>query len=261
MKTKEFPRLEEYETPERKREMEQKLPKVLAWSLSYFLERYLLLFSLQPGEKFPGRTQQIKELDRKQKDELILEQVGLQKYLKPIALLDISTRYLEIELDVLDAMPEEERDAEWKEERKKTLVKKEVLAYHRDRLIEREPQIHEQYTKKDFENWIRETILNLQNMLKSETDATDRGNLLERMSVQNKVLTASPLSIKEVTELLFEINYEIALYREGVGEILINYLLRKEEQENQLLDYLKNILKFRQFQVGVESKEWINFKP
>lgn len=258
MELQEFPKLEEYETPERKKEMDQKLPNALGWSLSLFLERQLfLLNALQPRASSRARIKQIKGLNRGRVYNGVLERVKAKHYLEALAILDISVRHLEIDIEALDYLPEAERDTEWKEERSRTIEEKDTLAYHRDRLIEEEPRLCQVYTKKDFENWAEETSSGLKISLKEETDEEDRHDLLESMSVLDKVLRAAPLAKEDTATLLFEINSEVALYREGMGEITVNYLLGEQIQAEQLLDYLGNIIKFRQFQVGVESGEWV----
>lgn len=259
MKAGEFPNLEKYETSEIRKEMEQKLPKAFEWSLILFLGRQEFLFkTLQSGENWSVRAKQVEKLNRKRSAKKILERIEAKQYLEGLAILDISFRYLELDLGVLDLKPKWEQDAEWKTERDQVVDEKNTLAYHRDRMIEKEPRLRQEYTKKDFEDWARKTVLDQQNILKDESNEKDRKGLLERISVLHKVLTGASLSKEDISMLLLEINSEMALYREGMGEIIINYLLGEKIKESQLLDYLRTIIKFRQFQVGIESREWVN---
>ena len=258
MTASEFPRLKKYETPEIKEEMERILPNALGRSLNLFLDHHLFLLNTpQLREGLPGRVQQITKLNRRYAHHRILEQIKSQHYLEALAILDISVRNLEFDIIALDYIPVGEQDTEWKEEKNKTAEKRDNLAYHRDRLIEEEPRLHKEYTKKDFENWARDTMSGQQSSLKEEIDEEDRGDLLERMAVLDKVLTATLLSKEDVSTLLFEINDEIALCRDGMEKVTVNYLLGEKFQEGRLLDYLGKIIKFRQFQAGVESREWI----
>src|SRR3989344_5080795 len=110
MKKGEFPALKEYETPEREKEMEQKLPKAIGWSINFFLERHLFLLNALQREGSRGRAQQIKGLDRKQAYGRVLEQFKTGHHLEALSIMDISVRYIELDVDALDYIPKEERD-------------------------------------------------------------------------------------------------------------------------------------------------------
>lgn len=266
MKSGEFPIGKEYETDSAREAAEKDLPITLRKGLNFFLARYVMM--LEDFEKVNGPSadtkEQIKEIGQLNREKIYGKlRKRLEKYqpLEVIALFDFVTQHLDHELLVLYTIPPEKYPEDWKAEEIRLLKLKENYAYHRDRLLEEVPELRQTYRKEDFEQWLRESLASHEELLKSmpENEETKRflENIIFTYHTLDNVLSGRLLGREELQKLVELLDNEIRMYREPMRDLLVEWLQGKPYDGQELKNQEKMILKFRQFKVQVESKEWV----
>lgn len=266
MKAKEFPRLKEYEAPERTMEREKDLPLALRKGLNYFLARQII--GLEDFERVYGSSEdtkeQIKEIRRLDREKVYGKlKKGLEKHqpLEVIALFDLITQFLDQELRTLYTVPPEKYPVNWEAEETRLSNLKENYAYHRDRLLEEIPELRETCRREDFEKWLRESLVSHEELLKITSKKEENKGFLENVAsayrTLDNALSGRLLGREELRKLVELLDNEIRMYREPTRDLLVEWLLGKPYDGEELKNQEKMILMFRQFKVGVESGEWV----
>lgn len=266
MKTQEFPRLKEYETPERTTEREKDLPLTLRKGLNFFLSRQILGLEdfeqvYGPSEDTKEQIGEIKRLDREGVYGKLKKRLEKRQPLEVIALFDLITQLLDQELRALYTIRPDQYPVNWKAEETRLLNLKENYAYHRDRLLEEVPKLRGTYGREDFEKWLRENLASHEELLKSVPKKEENKGFLENVALAyrtlDNALSGRLLGQEELQKLVELLDNEIRMYREPTRDLLVEWLLGKPYDGKELKNHEKNILLFRQFKVGVESGEWV----
>lgn len=266
MKKGEFPNLKEYETPERTTERERDLPLTLRKGLNYFLARQIT--GLEDYEQAYGSSKDIKEqineirrLDREGVYGQLKKRLEKRQPLEVVALFDLVTQLLDQELRTLYTVRPDQYPVNWKTEETRLLGLKENYAHHRDRLLEEIPELHQTYSREDFEKWLRDSLTSHEELLKSVPKKEENKGFLENVTFSYRTLdhalSGRFLGQDEFQKLVELLDNEIRMYREPMRDLLVEWLLGKPYDSKELKGQEKIILMFRQFKVGVESGEWV----
>lgn len=267
----EFPKLEL--TSERKEIMERELPQLLkrAGQHAFFrlIEDFTRFYEVSGHD--PDVYQTILDLQSINWDEAIGRIIHFKtegKTLEAVTLLDFSVGQIEqsiVELETLQNLQEEDDLEEQAEavEDFETIMKK--MADYRDWLLEEEPELQGNYTKDDFEKWLKSTIRRYESLLgemKQRGDNEPPRQLLARYMACERVLVGKVLLPDEKYQVLKALRIEILGRRIEATHELTGCLLGERGQYDRkaLLEVEKEIIKFRQFISSVEGEEWVKTK-
>lgn len=263
-----FPKIWEYETPEKEKEAEKDLPASLREGINYFLAksvRSIEAYEEQYGfdEETKRQVTEIKNLDRESLFEKLKGKLYRQQPLETVALFDLVSGFIEEELEAVRNSKKVDgsfgNDPQAYEGKIRNSLDK--YTYQRDRLIDEVPELGKTYSKQDFEKWLAARLKIQEDTLKDierkkETQIFYDNTLLV-YKIFDHALSGRVLAGEEIKILLNLLDDDIRAYREAARDFILEYFLGQPYDGQELENLEKYILRYRQFKVGIESGEWV----
>ena len=267
MKAGEFPKIWEYETPEKKREAQESLPVLLRQGMNYFLKRRIQeIEDYEEKHGSDGETQkqivEINNLDRESLFEKLQGKLFNKQPLETVVLFDLISWFMKENLeDALQVKMDDKLGVYPPIDWKKIGDFLNKYTYQRDRLIDEIPELDKIYIKQDFEKWLAERLKIQEDALKGIDRKKETQNFYDNTPLVYKILdhvsSGRVLADEEIKILLNLIDEEIKINRETARDCMSEYFLGQSYDVEELEYLEKQILKFRQFKVQVESGEWV----
>ena len=256
MKAGEFPKIWEYETPEKELETKESLPVLLRQGINYFLKRRIQeIEDYEEKHGSDGETQkqiaEINNLDRESLFEKLQGKLFNKQPLETVVLFDLISWFMKENLeDALQVRMDDKLGVYPPIDRKKIGDGLNKYTYQRDRLIDEIPELDKIYIKQDFEKWLAERLKIQEHALEVIDRKKETQNFYDNTLLVYKILD----HISSGRVLADE---EIKTNREKARDCMSEYFLGQSYNVEELEYLEKQILKFRQFKVQVESGEWV----
>ena len=260
-----FPKIEEYETPETKEGVERNLPEIVRVAVDYyFTERARILESYKKNSgDYAGAQEDIEVPDKNRVCQNLLEQITKGQHLEVVAFFDLIVSDQEEKLEILGAKPAENRDFGWRREEAKIRGARDSYAYFRDRFLDEIPALGKEYSKDDFEKWLQVLLPQYEDGINKAIKEGEE-ELKEYREKGYRIIdgvlagrTITELDAKMLTAIL---NGDLKVNRTLAEEELMEFFLGNRYDREKLIFFEKEIMRFRQFKVQVESGEWVKIR-
>lgn len=253
-----FPHYDNYEPEEKKEPREAALPLIAGFASNEVVKNYL-----RAAEAFPPTTEEelrrvaaLKKFDSRIFGMQLIKEGVSGKELAILALLDEAEDIITQESETL---------SDSRTQQKATSTMRDFLALHRDRLLEKLPELRRAYTKKDFEDWLRSIMRSNEQSQTRKIDTSDEG-LKNRIKAStekeykalDRYFSGAPLLEDDYKEIYRLLDDDIRSARSPTTEEIINFILGEEYDDQALLKFEADILKMRQFRANLESGDWAN---